>query len=140
MQAGYEAAEMFQIPLAVVPQYPLSQSLLMAGLNHYNMPAHVPLESMMLNTSQHANSITRYVINPLLKRLYCWSARLLCGGQRNAVRKQLGMRPMAAGTGGLLSVQPGVPRTIYILGCSWELVSTITPVLTIPLVGYALPD
>jgi hypothetical protein len=122
MQAGYEAAEKFDLPLAVLAQYPLSQSLLMAGLNSYNYPTNVPLESMPLNISAHAaNPLIRYVASPALKCLTSMVSDWAVKAARNRLRKQLGLPRMAQG--GFFALQDGVPRSLFICGASWELVS-----------------
>lgn len=112
------------MPLAVLAQYPLSQALLMAGLNRYNLFSHVPMESILVNTSLHAGPLVRYIAAPVLKHLYAVLAGWLVNDLRNNVRARLGLPPMAASTRGMLSVQPGVPRSAFICGASWELVST----------------
>uniref|UniRef100_A0A383VHY9 Glycosyltransferase n=1 Tax=Tetradesmus obliquus TaxID=3088 RepID=A0A383VHY9_TETOB len=118
--AGYEAAEQFQLPLAVLAQYPLSQSLLMAGLNSYNYPSDVPLESMPLNFSAHtANPLLRYVVSPALKSLTALASDWVFKAARNRLRAQLGMPRMVRG--GVFALQEGVPRSLFICGASWEL-------------------
>jgi hypothetical protein len=123
LQAGYEAAEKFKLPLAVLAQYPLSQSLMMAGLNSYNYPLNVPLESMPVNLSAHtSNPVLRYICSPTLKCLTAMAPDWVVKGPRNRLRARLNMPRMARG--GFFALQDGVPRSVFICGASWELVST----------------
>jgi hypothetical protein len=122
--------------------FPLSMCLMLAGYPQYNLPSDVPLEFLMFNTSETANSIVRNILNPITKRATTLLCNTLFSGSRRVVRKQLGLPPVGLaalrnedGTpsrelskwNGQCVVPQTVPRAIYLAGVTWEMVSVTSP-------------
>lgn len=111
---------------------------MLAGYPNYNFPTNVPLEVLEFNTHEDASPLIRSLLNPVTKRLFATVINNAFGASRRQVRKALGLPPLSNpdlrnedGTvsgvlnkwGGQLVVQPCVPRTIYLAGVTWEMVS-----------------
>lgn len=140
--AGSDAAEKFQLPLAVVWSHPLTMCLMLAGYNSYNMPADVPLEFLTLNTAEVAHPLVRSCVNPLMKRAVMVMCNQVFGGARKYVRKQLGLPGLASpalrnekdgtssgvlsGAVGQLAVQASVPKAVYLCAVTWD-TNTLRP-------------
>lgn len=118
MQAGYEVAEVLQLPLVVVAPFPLSIALAMAGCSAYNLPSHVPLETP---TGTAPATGIWWWLNPVLKRANMLLLGPVLSQSRTKVRALAGLPP--APTFDFLKPQPGVPRVLHLVGCSYELVS-----------------
>lgn len=111
-------AEKLGVPLVVVSQFPLSQALLMAGFNAYNLGANVPFESLFFNPC--ASGLSHTLGSPLLKRLYERATRAMTAAARNRVRAKLSLPPLRGTV--WEPQQPAIPRVLFICGCSWALV------------------
>lgn len=111
-------AEKLGLPLVVVPQFPLSQALLMAGRNTFNLGADVPFESLIWNP--RAGGLCHTLAAPLLKRLYDHATHAMTAAARNRVRARLSLPPLQGGV--FEPQQPAVPRALFVCGCSWVLV------------------
>lgn len=134
--AGFDAAEKFKLPLAVIWPFPLSIALKLAGYGGHTLPANVPLEFLHLNTAEDAHPLIRHLVNPVAKRAVLLLTNTMFGRARRAVRQQLGLPALSApdlrrqdgtpcgvlsGWKGPLAVQPAVPRAMYLAGVTWEL-------------------
>lgn len=138
--AGYDAAEVFRLPLSVAWLHPTSMALSMAGHGTANYPPHVPFECVTsLAWLERSHPLLQRALSPLLKRVYEAWLRWAMLPSRNAARAVLGLPPLAApalrrhgdgsvaaagGTDGsvaVYAVQPAVPRAQFLLGITNDL-------------------
>lgn len=109
------------MPLALLGTVPLSLALDSMGGHAYNLPAHVPVETMLICLPARMSPLQR-CLNPLAK----WLTWRMLGAPvlaaRNTVRRRLGLPVLPSDCGfSQPLVAPG--RMLTIMGTSWLLVS-----------------
>lgn len=110
------------MPLALLGTIPLSLALDSLGAHAYNLPAHVPVETMVACLPSRMSTLERWLLNPLAK----WLTWRVLGppvlAARNTVRQRLGL-PALPGDCGFAQPRVAPGRMLTIVGTCWLLVS-----------------